>query len=93
MWRDFNFFRLTDRRLTDRQNRLLNPASHMRAWGNNSCRLVAHAKQSINQSINVKEGVIQRLNNLSGYSPTKKGKKKMNNESTVSTDKNYAYRT
>ena len=34
MWRDFNFLRLTDRQLTDGQNRLLNPASRMRAQGN-----------------------------------------------------------
>ena len=36
MWRDFNFFRLTDRQTDDGQtNRLLNPASRMRARGNN----------------------------------------------------------
>ena len=36
MWRDFNFLRLTDRQ-TDGQNRLLNPASRMRARGNKNC--------------------------------------------------------
>ena len=59
MWGDFNFLRLTDRQLTDGQNRLLNPASRMRAQGNDVHEFLPETSRPVIRLAEIMPGIIK----------------------------------
>ena len=54
----FQVFRHTDRRLTDGQNRLLNPASRMRAQGNEQLRITCLADTTFHVHVQVVDNAV-----------------------------------